>query len=102
MPYKQCHFRQDSSQDHLTRKPHHYFKVGIPSVGCNSYKNVLPQIFKTKHCISETSSCETAHLRKLQVDNTCVNVAYISDTILNLKPILFHKYSKFTELKLHT
>ena len=75
------------------RKPHHYVKVGIPSVGCNSYKNILQQIFKTKHCISEASSCETAHLRKLQVDNIFVNVAYISDTNLNLKLILFHKYS---------
>jgi hypothetical protein len=61
------------------RKPHHYIKVGIPLVGWNSCKNVLPQIFKTKHCISKASSCETAHLRKLQVD-ICVNVAYISDT----------------------
>jgi len=41
----------------------------------------LPQIFKTIHCISEASSCETAHLRKLQVD-ICVTVAYISDTNL--------------------
>jgi hypothetical protein len=39
----------------------------------------LPQILKTKHCISEASSRETAHLKVL-VANICVSAAYISDT----------------------
>jgi len=40
----------------------------------------LSQIFKTKHCISEASSGETAHLKKVPMQNICVSVAYIIDT----------------------
>ena len=47
------------------RKPHHYVKVGIPLVGCNSYKNVLSQIFKTERCISKASLRKTTHLKKV-------------------------------------
>ena len=49
-------------------------------MGCNSYKSVLSQIFKTKLCISKASLRKTTHLKKVRVENTCVNVAYISDT----------------------
>jgi len=49
-------------------------------VGYNSYKNVqLSKTFKTKQWISEASSCETAHLRKVQMENIYVTVVYISD-----------------------
>jgi hypothetical protein len=34
------------------------------------------QIFKTKHCISEASSGETALLKKVPMGNICVSVAY--------------------------
>jgi len=40
------------------------------------------QIFKTKHYISEASSGETSHLKKVAMENICVNVAYKSDTNL--------------------
>jgi len=50
-------------------------------VGYNSYKNVqLPKIFKTKQYISKASSYETAHLRKVQMENISANVACKSDT----------------------
>jgi hypothetical protein len=42
------------------------------------------QILKTKHGISDAPSGETAHLKKAPMGNTCVNVAYISVTILLL------------------
>ena len=33
-----------------------------------------------KHCISEESSGQTAHLKKVPMENICVAVVYISDT----------------------
>ena len=38
-----------------------------------------------KHCISEESSGQTAHLKKVPMENICVAVVYISDTV---KPVL--------------
>ena len=59
-------------------KPHHYVKVGILRWGATVTKMFqLSQIFKTKHCISESSSGETAHLKKVPMQNICVSVAYI-------------------------
>jgi hypothetical protein len=65
------------------RKPHHYVKVGIPSVGCNTYKNVyiFQNTQKQKNRVSEASSGETAHL-KVPMENVCVSVAYINATNL--------------------
>jgi uncharacterized protein YggU (UPF0235/DUF167 family) len=41
---------------------------------------ILSKICKTKHSISEVSSGETAHLKKVLMENICVNAAYMSDT----------------------
>ena len=54
----------------------------------------LPQIFKTKHCISEASSGETAHLKKVPMDNICVSVAYIND--INYNNITINNYKHFS------
>ena len=64
-------------------------------MGCNSYKSVLSQIFKTKLCISKALR-KTTHLKKVRVENTCVNVAYISDTkykIITTVTKMFQKHS---------
>jgi hypothetical protein len=77
-------------------------------VGCNSYKSVLSQIFKTKHCISKASLRKTTHLKKERVEHTCVNVAYISDTkykIITTVTKMFQKHSVsvvYTHTHTHT
>jgi len=53
----------------------------------------LLQIFKTKHCISEASSGETAHL-KVPIQNICVSVAYMTDT--NYNNITINNYKNFS------
>jgi hypothetical protein len=72
-------------------KPHHYVKVGIPSVGCNTY-NFSFKILKTKNCVSEASSGETAHLKKVPMENVCVSVAYINETNLLQKIFFIYKF----------
>jgi hypothetical protein len=42
----------------------------------------LFKILKTKNCISEASSGENTHLKKVQMGNVCVSVAYINETNL--------------------
>ena len=41
---------------------------------------IVTKIFKTKQCISEDSSCQTVHVRKVQMEKICVTFAYKSDT----------------------
>ena len=43
----------------------------------------LSQILERKHNITEAYSGETAHLKKLPMENICVSVAYISVTNLS-------------------
>jgi len=71
-------------------KPHHYVKVGIPSVGCNNYKNVS---------IVTNIQNKTLHFRNIfrwsctpeegTNANICVSVAYITDTNLLLDLSVF-------------
>ena len=51
-----------------------YLRWGVPVTKMFQ----LVRILKTKHCISEVSLGETAHVKKVPKEKICVNVAYIS------------------------